>query len=67
MCAARVDGHRVLLDVPDGAFLVHDERGAIGEPVLLVQDSVLLRDGPLKVAEEGEIKALLFRKSLVGG
>ena len=52
MRAARVNGGRILVDVPDDAFLVHHERGAIGEAALFVEDSVLLGDGSFEVAKE---------------
>ena len=60
MRAARVDGGLVLVDVPDDAFLVHDERGAVGESARFVEDSVFLGNGPLEIAEErvGDLKLL---------
>ena len=51
--AARVDGVRVFVDVPDDALLVHHKRRAVGKTVLFVEYPVFLRNLPLEIAEEG--------------
>jgi hypothetical protein len=58
--AARVNGGGILVDVPDNAFLVHYERGAVGESALFVEDPVFLGNSPLEIAEErvGDLKLL---------
>jgi len=61
-----VDGGGILFNVADDASLVHDKSGPVGEAVLFVQDAVLLGNGPLKVAQEREAEAFLFRKGFVG-
>ena len=66
MRAARVNGGRIFVDVPDDAFLVHHKCGAVGEPVLTVQDPVFLGDISLKIAEEGISDAQLLGVFLVG-
>ena len=64
--AAWVNGRGVLLDVLDDAFLVHHKRCPVGKPVLVIQDSVILGDDPLEVAQEWEGEAFLFGKHFVG-
>ena len=66
MRAARVNGSLILVDVADDAFLVHDERGAVGESALFVKDPVLFGDVSLEIAQEGISKAQLLGVFLVG-
>jgi hypothetical protein len=64
--ACGVDGRRVSLDVPDDAFLVHDKRGPVGKAALLVQDPVLSRNRPLKIAQQRKTETFLFGEGPVG-
>jgi len=65
--AAGVNGRSVFVDVPDHTFLVHDEGGAIGKPVLFIENAVLGGDSPFEVAEDGKGHADLFGEFPVGG
>ena len=49
--AGRIDRFISFLDMDDLSILIDDERRAIGQPELLNQNSVLLRDRPHVVAE----------------
>lgn len=64
--AARVNRGRILVDVPDDAFLVHDERGAVGEAALFVEDPVFLGSCSLEIAEERVSDLKLLGIFLVG-
>ena len=64
--AAWVNGGLVLVDVPDDTFLVHDERGAVCEAALFVEDSVFLGNGSLEIAEERVSDLKLLGIFLVG-
>ena len=66
MRAAWVNGGLILVDVPDDAFLIHHERGAVGESALFVEDSVFLGNGPLEIAEERVTDLKLLGIFLVG-
>ena len=66
MRAARVNGGGILVDVPDDAFLVHHERGAVGEAALFVEDAVCLGNGSLEIAEERVSDLKLLGVFLVG-
>ncbi len=66
MGAVGVESDLTLFHVADDAFLVDHKRGSVREPVFLVENTVGLRDRPLKVTEEGKIDAFLFRESIVG-
>ena len=66
MRAAWVNGGLILVDVPDDAFLIHHERGAVGESALFVEDSVLLGDGSFEVAKERVSDLKLLGILLVG-
>ena len=65
--AAGVNGCGVFLDVLNHAFLVHDEGGAIGKPVLFIENTVLGGHGPFEIAEDGKGDADLFGEFPVGG
>lgn len=62
----RVDRVLVLVNVPDDAVLVHHEGRAIRESLLTVEDPVILRGGPLKVAQQRKRDADLIGKGFVG-
>ena len=66
MRAARVNGGRILVDVPDDAFLVHHERSAIGESALFVEDPIFLGNCSLEIAEERVSDLKLLGILLVG-
>ena len=53
MRAAGVNSGGILVDVPDDAFLVHNESGAVGGTAIFVENPVLLGDGSFEIAEEG--------------
>src|SRR5215831_5973150 len=63
----RVDGILAHIDMLDSAFLIDDERGAVGKLLFFVEDAILLGDRSLEVAQEREIDSLLFGKRRVGG
>ena len=53
--------------MPDDAFFVDQEGGAISKPLLLVKDAVLLDHGAFEIAEEWEGNSDLFCEFAVGG
>jgi hypothetical protein len=65
--AAGVDGVPAYVDVLDDAFLVNHERRAVGELLLLIEDTVLFGDRSLEVAQERKVDAFLLGKGRVGG
>ena len=65
--ARRIDGDVSFVDVPDDAFFIDQERGAIAEALLLVEDSIRFHDRAFEIAEDGKRDFDLFRKFAVGG
>jgi hypothetical protein len=64
---AGVDGILTHVDMLDDTLLVYNERSAVGELLLLVQNAVLFGNRSLEVAEEREHEAFLFGEGSVGG
>ena len=64
--AARVNRFLALLDELNYAVLVHDEGGPIRETCVRVEDSIVLRDLALKIAEEWKLDSVLLGKDFVG-
>jgi hypothetical protein len=62
----RVKRFFVPVNVLNDAVFIDDEGGPVGETVFLIQDSVLLRDGPLEITQQREGEAILLGKNLVG-
>ena len=48
---SRIDGDVSFVDVPDDAFLIDQERGAISEALLLVKDTISLDYCAFEIAE----------------
>jgi len=66
LCAGRINGLAILVNVLDHAILVNNEGRAVGEVVFFVQDAVILGDRPLEVAQERELEAVLLGEDVVG-
>jgi len=64
--ARRVQSFPVLVNVRDDALLVDHKSGAVGKPVLGVQDSILFQNRPVEIAEQRESDANLFGKCPIG-
>jgi len=62
----RIECFLVFVDMLDDALLVDHKRGAVGEPVFGVQNTVVLRNCPLKITEQGELHANLVCIDSVG-
>ena len=63
--AADVDRRLTFLDVLDLAFFVDVKRGAVGNPHILNEHSVSLRDLPLReIAQERERQLMLLGEFL---
>ena len=65
--AARIDGLGTLLDVLHNPLLVDQKTGAHGQTLGRVQNSILLADVSLEVAQQGKGEAILLGKSMVAG
>jgi hypothetical protein len=65
--SGRIDRHVPFIDVPDDAFFIDQEGGAISKALLLVEDAIILNDGAFEIAENGERNAELFCEFAVGG
>ncbi len=46
-----IDGDVSFVDVPDDAFLIDQERGAISKALLLIKDTISLHYSALEIAE----------------
>ena len=64
---SRIDRHVSFVDVPDDAFFIDQEGGAISKALLLVEDAIVLNDGAFEIAEDGERNSNLFCEFAVGG
>jgi hypothetical protein len=62
-----IDRHVSFVNVPDDAFFIDQEGGAISETLLLVEDAVVLNDGAFEIAEYGKGNSDLFCEFAVGG
>jgi len=65
--AGRIDCDASFVNVPDDAFFVDQEGGAISEALLLVEDAVVFHDGAFEVAEDRKCYLDLFCEFAVGG
>jgi hypothetical protein len=63
----RIDGHVSFINVPDDAFFIDQESGAISKALLLVVDAIVFNDGAFEIAEDGERNSNLFGEFAVGG
>ena len=61
-----IDGGVSFVNVPDDAFFIDQEGGAIAKALLLVEDSVVFDDGAFEIAEDGESYSKLLCKFTVG-
>jgi hypothetical protein len=53
--------------VPDDAFFIYQEGGAIAETLLLVEDAVVFNHRAFKIAEQRKRNFQLFGEFAVGG
>ena len=65
--AGRIDGDASFVNVPDDAFFVDQEGGAISEALLLIKDAVVFYHGAFEIAEDRKCYLNLFCKFAVGG
>jgi len=65
--AGRVDCDASFVNVPDDAFFVDQEGGAISEALLLIKDAVVFYHGAFEIAEDRKCYLNLFCKFAVGG
>ena len=63
--AARVKCILTFIDVPDDAVFVHHQRCPVREPLLLVQNTVFLRNLSLEITKQRKINSFLLRESFV--
>jgi len=62
-----IDCNVSFVNVPDDAFLVDQESGAISEPLLFVKDAIVLYDSAFEIAEYRKSNSNLFCEFAVGG
>ncbi len=65
--SGRIDSHISFVNVPDDAFFIDQEGGAISKALLLVVDAIVFNDGAFEIAENGERNSNLFCEFAVGG
>ena len=65
--SGRIDRHVSFVNVPDDAFFVDQEGGAISKALLLVEDAIVFNDSAFEIAEYGKCNSELFCKFAVGG
>ena len=65
--SGRIDSHVSFVNVPDDAFFIDQEGGAISKTLLLVEDAIVFNDGAFEIAEDGKCNSNLFCKFAVGG
>lgn len=65
--AARINRHAALINTLDDAMLVHNECGAVCEPVFAIENPIIFADLALEIAQQGKCKAVLLGKDSVGG
>ena len=65
--SGRIDRHVSFVNVPDDAFFIDQEGGAISKALLLVEDTIILDHGAFEIAEDGERNSNLFCEFAVGG
>jgi hypothetical protein len=62
-----IDRDVSFIDVPDDAFFIDQEGGAIAKALLLVEDPVGFDHGAFEIAEDRKRNSNLFGKFTVGG
>ena len=62
----RIDRDVTFIDVPDNPFLVYHEGSTIAEPLLLIENPIVLNNCPFKVTKEWKGNADLFSELAVG-
>jgi hypothetical protein len=65
--AGRIDCDASFVNVPDDAFFIDQEGGAISEALLLIIDAVVFHHGAFEVAQDRKRNLDLFCKFTVGG
>jgi|GEM_PF-7113191 len=65
--ARRIDRDVSLVNMPDYAFFIDQERGTIAKSLLLVEDAVVSDDGAFEIAEQRKHDSDLFGELAVGG
>ena len=65
--SGRIDRHVSFVNMPDDAFFIDQEGGAISEALFLVVNAVILNDGAFEIAENWECNSELFCEFAVGG
>ncbi len=65
--SGRIDSHVSFVNVPDDAFFIDQEGGAISKALLLVVDAIVFNDGAFEIAENGKCNSELFCEFAVGG
>ncbi len=65
--SGRIDRHVSFVNVPDDAFFIDQEGGAISKTLLLVEDAIVFNDGAFEIAEDGKSNSELFCEFAVGG
>lgn len=63
----RIDRHVSFVNVPDDAFFIDQEGGAISKALLLVEDAIVFDDSAFEIAEDGKCNSELFCEFAVGG
>jgi len=65
--SSRIDRHVSFVNVPDNAFFIDQEGGAISKTVFLVEDAVVFNHSAFEIAEYRECNSELFGEFAVGG
>jgi len=65
--ARRIDRDISFVNVTNDAFFIDQERGAVSEALLLIEDAVVFDDSALEVAENRKRNLNLFCEFAVGG
>jgi hypothetical protein len=63
----RIDSDVSFVNVPNDAFFIDQEGGAIAKALLLIEDTIVFYDGALEIAEDWEGNSELFGEFAVGG
>ena len=65
--SGRIDRHVSFVNVPDDAFFIDQEGGAISKALLLVEDAIVFNYSAFEIAENGKCNSELFCEFAVGG
>jgi hypothetical protein len=65
--SGRIDRHVSFVNVPDDAFFIDQEGGAISKTLLLVEDAIVFNHSAFEIAENGKCNSDLFCEFAVGG